>query len=88
MAIRHGRLPLYAHASDGSTNITKEFELEPDASCSACASAPASTSTRRSASTFLEADVDFPLAGGSGAPDPFAEHVLVLATGLLFHLPG
>jgi hypothetical protein len=37
---------------------------------------------------FVEADVDLPLAGGTGAPDAFAEQALVLATGLLFHLPG
>ena len=37
---------------------------------------------------FVEADVDLPLAGSTGAPDAFAEQALVLATGLLFHLPG
>lgn len=37
---------------------------------------------------FVEADVDLPLAGGTGAPDAFAEQQIVLATGLLFHLPG
>lgn len=35
---------------------------------------------------FIEADLDLPLAGGTGAPDAFAEQALVLATGLLFHL--
>ena len=36
---------------------------------------------------FVEADVDLPLVGGTGTPDAFAEQALVLATGLLFHLP-
>lgn len=36
---------------------------------------------------FVEADLDFPLAGGD-APNPFQDQSIVLATGLLFHLPG
>jgi len=35
---------------------------------------------------FVEAAVDLPLAGGTGAPDAFATQTFVLATGLLFHL--
>jgi len=37
---------------------------------------------------FVEADVDFPLVGATGAPDAFAEQAFVIATGALFHLPG
>lgn len=37
---------------------------------------------------FVEADLDLPLAGGTGAPDAFSEQAIVLATGLMFHLPG
>ncbi|MBV8760896.1 MAG: hypothetical protein JO257_26615 [Deltaproteobacteria bacterium] len=37
---------------------------------------------------FVEADVDLPLVGGSTAPSAFSAQQLVLATGLLFHLPG
>ncbi len=36
---------------------------------------------------FVEADVDFPLAGGSGAPNAFAEQSIVLATGVMVQLP-
>lgn len=39
------------------------------------------------AKLFVEADLDLPLAGGSGAPDAFKRQTLVLATGVLFHLP-
>jgi len=148
--------PLYTHASDASTNISKELEVEPDVmfsyvleehhmsidleigegfllhSSEMGVDTPQRTGTvirpgvayspshelpvfvtallpmhlepspfvlglRLGAGVdfhtsvgkyFIEADVDFPLAGGSGAPDPFSEQVLVLATGLLFHLPG
>ena len=34
----------------------------------------------------VEAAVDLPLAGGTGAPDAFKTQTFVLATGLLFHL--
>jgi len=147
--------PIYAHASDASTNITKEFELEPGVMISYVleehhmsldleigegfllhssegADTPARTGTvirpgvayspsrelpifvtallpvhiepspvllslRLGAGIdfhtaigkwFVEADLDLPLAGGTGAPDAFSEQELVLATGLLFHLPG
>jgi len=147
--------PIYAHASDASTNITKEFVLEPSVMISYVleekhmsldleigegfllhssegADTPARTGTvirpgvayspsrelpifvtallpvhiepspvllslRLGAGIdfhtaigkwFVEADLDLPLAGGTGAPDAFSEQELVLATGLLFHLPG
>lgn len=148
--------PLYAHASEGSTNISKELELEPDVmisyvledkhlsfdfelgegfllhSSEAGVDTPARTGTTIRPGIayspsrelpifvtallpihlepspallslrvgggidmhtpigkwFVEADLDVPLVGGSGAPDAFAEQAVVLATGLLFHLPG
>jgi hypothetical protein len=36
---------------------------------------------------FVEADVDFSLAGGTGVPNAFAGQAIVLATGLMFHVP-
>jgi hypothetical protein len=147
--------PLYGHASDGTTNIVKETELEPNVMVSyvleeqrisfdlelgesfvvqsvgddaprrtgttirpgiAYSLSPPSTvfvtamfpihlepspvvlSLRLGAGInmlrtplgtwFLEADVDLPLAGAMGAPDAFSEQAVVLATGLLFHVPG
>lgn len=147
--------PIYAHASEGSTNIGKELELEPDVMVSYVIESkrlsldlevgeaillhtdeegvdtPKRTGTvlrpgvaykpaadvpvfvtamlpmhlepspfvfglRLGAGIdfhipvgkyFIEADVDFPLAGASGAPDAFKTQTLSLATGVLFHLP-
>lgn len=146
--------PMFEHASEGSTNITKEFEGELDVMGSyvviphtlsidlelgeavlLSSDVDKDTPTRRGtvvrpgvgyspshelpiylaamlpihlekapvvlgfragvgvdfhlpfAKLFVEADLDLPLAGGSGAPDAFKTQTLSLATGLLFHLP-
>src|SRR5207244_3649562 len=35
---------------------------------------------------FVEADLDFPIAGGTGTPSAFNAQTLVLAAGILIHL--